>query len=93
MSRQLSPRHEALVERIVASGEYADADQAIGAALRLLDDRLQGVRELRAKLQVGLDQLDRGEGEEWSPLLMARLSREADEMFRRGEQPDPDVCP
>lgn len=48
---------------------------------------------LRAKLQIGFDQLDRGEGVEWTPELMERLSREADEMHRRGERPSPDVCP
>lgn len=51
------------------------------------------VDTLRARIQVGLDELDRGEGEEWTPALMERISREADELYRRGEQPDPDAGP
>lgn len=61
--------------------------------MRLLDERDHQLDDLRAKLHVGLDELDRGEGEEWTPELMERFRREADEMYRRGEQPDPDVCP
>jgi hypothetical protein len=61
--------------------------------MRLLDERESQLDALRAKLQIGLDELARGEGIEWTPDLMQRLSLEADEMHRRGEQPDPDVCP
>ena len=61
--------------------------------MRLLDEHDHRLRQLRAKLQIGIDELDRGEGVEWTPALMDQLSREADEMYRRGEKPDPDVCP
>ncbi|MGH2531346.1 MAG: hypothetical protein ACRDJW_03465 [Thermomicrobiales bacterium] len=40
-----------------------------------------------------LDELVRGEDVEWTPAMKEQLSREADEMFRRGELPDPDVLP
>jgi hypothetical protein len=36
---------------------------------------------------------EEGEGVPWTPELMKQLSREADERYRRGEQPNPDVCP
>ena len=39
MPRQLTPEQGVLVERIVASGDYDNADQAIGKALRLLEER------------------------------------------------------
>ena len=61
--------------------------------MRLLDERERQLDVLRAKIQIGLDEADRGELEEWTPELRDRLRREADEMHRRGEQPDPDVCP
>jgi antitoxin ParD1/3/4 len=93
MPRQLTPQHEALIERIITSGQYTDADQVITEALRHLAARDRQREELRAKLQIGLDELDRGEGVEWTPELMEQLSREADDMYRRGEKPDLDVCP
>jgi antitoxin ParD1/3/4 len=90
MSIQLSPQVEALIWEQVDSGRYATAEEVIEAAVRLLDQRDQQLQQLRAKIQIGLNS---GEGIEWTPELMEQLSREADEMYRRGEQPDPDVCP
>jgi hypothetical protein len=34
-----------------------------------------------------------GEAIPWTPELMDEISREADEMYWRGEKPDPYVCP
>ena len=86
MPRQLTAEHEKIIERIVATGQYTDADQVITEALQQMDARERQQQELRTKLQIGIDELDRGEGVEWTPELMERLSREADEMFRRGEK-------
>ena len=93
MTITLTPDLEAMIREKVERGDYPDASGVVREALRLLDEREHQLDALRAKLQVGLDELDRGEGDEWTPELMERLSREADEMYRRGEQPDPDVCP
>jgi antitoxin ParD1/3/4 len=81
------------IRRRVESGHFADADEVIREAMRLLDDQERQLASLREKLQVGLDQLDRGESVEWTPELRDQIRREADEMYRRGERPDPDVCP
>jgi hypothetical protein len=75
------------------SGHVPDVASAIREARRLLDDQERQLAALRAKLRVGLDELNRGEGAEWTPALMKQLRHGADEMFHRGEQPDPDVCP
>ena len=91
MSIQLPPQAEALIREKVKSGLYANAEEAIEAAVHLLDDhdrRLQ-VRRLRAAIAEG----EEGEALPWTPELMAQLSLEADEMHRRGETPNPDVCP
>jgi antitoxin ParD1/3/4 len=92
MTVTLTRQHEDLVERLVASGQYEDAEEVIGQALRLLEEH-ERLQQLWAKIQIGLDELDRGESVEWTPELMEQLKREGDEMYRRGELPDPDVCP
>ena len=92
MARQLANQHEEIVERIIASGAYDDADAVIDEALRLLVEHEQ-LRQLRAKLQSGIDQLDRGEGIEFSPEWSAERLRIARERAAAGEQPHPDVCP
>ena len=82
-----------ILRQKIERGDYPDAGKVAREALRLLDLEEIQLVEHRAKLQVGLDQLERGEGVEWTPALMEQLSREADEMHRRGDRPDPDVCP
>lgn len=84
MPRQLTPQHEAVLDRIVATGEFEDANQAIGEALNLLEERGQRMQRLRAELQIGLDQEERGDLIDWTPDFMDQLIHEADERSRRG---------
>ena len=90
---QLPPDVAANIQQKVESGHFPDAGEVIREAIRLLDERDRHLEALRAKLAVGLEEADRGEMDEWTPELRERLRREALEMYRRGEQPDPDVCP
>jgi antitoxin ParD1/3/4 len=55
----LTSKQDAFVEKVVRSGEYQNASEAVRDALRVLQ---QHRREdaLRAQLQVGVDALDRG---------------------------------
>ena len=66
MNVSLTPELEKLVENKVQSGRYRSASEVIREGLRLLDDqdRLRAVQieEVRRKIQIGIDQLDRGEG-------------------------------
>jgi antitoxin ParD1/3/4 len=93
MTRQLTPEHEALIARIVTAGHYRNADEVLTEALQQMEARERNRQALVEKLQVGIDELDRGEGIEWTSELMDQLNREAGEMLARGETPDPDVCP
>ena len=65
MNISLTPELENLVNKKVASGLYTSASEVIREGLRLLEeqDRLREarLRELRKKIDVGLEQLDRGE--------------------------------
>lgn len=93
MSIQLPPDVEASIIRRVQRGQFPDEVQVVREALQLLDERERQLDALRNNIRIGLNELERGEGAEWTPELLDRLNREADEMFHRGELPDPDVCP
>jgi antitoxin ParD1/3/4 len=64
MDLNLTSEQEALIHRKVASGSYVSADEVIGEALRLLDerDRLQEWRleELRKDVAAGIKEADEG---------------------------------
>jgi putative addiction module CopG family antidote len=89
MSIELSPQAEALIQEKVRSGLYANAEAAVDAAVQLLDQYDRRLQRLRDAIAVG----EEGDAIPWSPELMDQLRQEAEEMRRRGEAPDPDVCP
>jgi antitoxin ParD1/3/4 len=65
MEITLSPRLTKLVEQQIASGQYESIDELFEVALSLLakrDQYDQWVREVGEKIDVGIQQLDRGEG-------------------------------
>jgi antitoxin ParD1/3/4 len=93
MSIQLPADVEARIRQRVARGEFPDAGEVVREAMRLLDERDHQIEELRAKLQSGLDQLDRGAGLAFTPERVEQMRRDADVRFRRGERPNPDVAP
>jgi antitoxin ParD1/3/4 len=61
----LTPEQDAFVERVVESGEYQNASEAIRDALRALQQRRREdalkLKVLRMHIKVGVDALDRGE--------------------------------
>ena len=90
--RLAHPQLEAMIRQRVASGRYNNASEVVLAALRLLDDT-ERRQHLRSLLAVGLEQANRGELVVFTPEVEERIEREAEEAFRRGDLPDPDVCP
>ena len=74
MNVSLTPELEKLVNERVRSGMYSSASEVVREALRLLHDqeelRRRKLEDLRKEIQIGLDQLDRGEG---IPLDIAKL--------------------
>jgi antitoxin ParD1/3/4 len=62
----LTPELEQLVKDKVSSGKYHSVSEVMGEALRLLEERDrirdQRLAELKAKIQVGIEELERGEG-------------------------------
>jgi antitoxin ParD1/3/4 len=92
LSVTLAPQHEAFIRKKIESGLYSDADQVLGEALRLLEER-DKLATLRAAVAIGDEQIARGEVVEWTPDLMERLKREATENARNGKPIKADVRP
>ena len=93
MTMQLPADVEARVREKIARGEFSDGDAVIREAMRLLDEQERQLAQLRGMLQIGLNQLDQGEGVPFNPTLVAQMRRDAEERFRRGERANPDVGP
>ena len=93
MTMQLPADVEARVREKVARGEFSDADAVIREAMRLLDERERQLVQLRDMLQIGINQLDQGEGVPFTPTLVAQMRKDAEERFQRGERANPHVGP
>ena len=65
MTVTLRPELEQIINDRLASGRYPSPTEVIGDALRLLKERdelrEQKLEELRRELQIGIDQIERGE--------------------------------
>jgi putative addiction module CopG family antidote len=81
MSVTLTPHTEALIQQKLATGPYRDTDEVIERALQALNDQEQ-LERLRAMLQEGIDEDDRGEVDEWTPELRERLHQQALERYQ-----------
>lgn len=66
MNVNLTPELEQMVKSKVESGLYNSASEVVRESLRLMRERDQTreakIESLRAEIQVGIDQLDHGEG-------------------------------
>ena len=62
----LNPEQQKLIDEMVKSGLFDSPDQVVDTALRLLDERNKQLEALRKDVQVGIDQLDRGEYTEYT---------------------------
>lgn len=77
MNVKLTPEQEALVKQKIESGQYDAPEEVIDHAFGLLreEDAVHRLRfeELRAKIQVGIDQLERGEYETYDSASVQEL--------------------
>ncbi|MGV0026884.1 ribbon-helix-helix domain-containing protein [Phormidesmis priestleyi] len=65
MTIALQLEQEQFIQAQLATGRYANAAEVIAEALRLLEKRSQydhWVEDVRAKIDLAAEQLDRGEG-------------------------------
>ncbi len=73
MADSFSPELQQLVERELAAGSYRSEDELLLAAVRLLAQRDRRREELRREIQIGRDQLDRGEYTEYDEQTLREL--------------------
>ncbi|MBX3070430.1 MAG: type II toxin-antitoxin system ParD family antitoxin [Thermomicrobiales bacterium] len=93
MAVTLTPQIEEIIRKKLEAGQDSNASELVGEAVRQLDARERQIEQLRAALQVGIDQLDRGEGILWTSTTMAEIMREAEEEDRIGLPIKDDVKP
>jgi antitoxin ParD1/3/4 len=84
MNVLIDGQSERLIRERVDSGRYPDAPAVVREALRLLDER-DRLQELRAELQIGLEQIERGEVVDYTPELLDELAREAEQNAKDGK--------
>lgn len=90
---KLPPQTEAEILDLIESGGYDDATQIVVQAVHQFAQREQALVDLRAKIQVGIDQADRGEFAEFTAERSAELFESAKRRLDAGELPSADVCP
>ena len=73
MSSAFSSDIDQLVRQQLATGQYQSAEDVMRTALQLLADRNRRVEYLRAEVQVGRDELDRGDYEEYDESSLREL--------------------
>ncbi|MBE9210733.1 type II toxin-antitoxin system ParD family antitoxin [Nostoc sp. LEGE 06077] len=79
MNIQLKPELEQIIEAQIATGRYSNPEEVISKALKLLLEWEQGyqqwVEETRQKVEVAIEQLDRGEGIEGEVVIEGLRSK------------------
>ena len=64
----LSSHFEQFVQNQLATGRYETVSEIIRESLRLMEDKEARLSALRGELDIGIDQLDRGEHIDWHHL-------------------------
>jgi antitoxin ParD1/3/4 len=61
MNISLKPEHEQFIQSQIKAGRYANAEEVMNEAFKLLQAREQRLEELRQKIGIGKEQIARGE--------------------------------
>lgn len=93
MIAKLPRQTEEEIQRLVEPGAYDDSTDVLVKGVHLLSQQWEQTAHLRALLQVGIDQYERGETHEFTPELRDQLWEEARQRHAAGDKPSPDVCP
>jgi antitoxin ParD1/3/4 len=61
MNIALKPEYQQFIQSQIEKGNYANVDEVISAAFRLLEERERRLEELSQKIAVGTEQIARGQ--------------------------------
>ena len=61
MNIQLKPEQGKFIQEKIASGEYSNANEVISQAFKLLEARERKIKELKAKIAIGTEQIAKGQ--------------------------------
>jgi len=92
MTIQLAPEDEALVARMLTTGQFPNTADVIHEALIALEER-EKIRRFREAVEEGEEDFARGDIYPWTPGFLDQIRAEANELFLAGATPDADVCP
>jgi antitoxin ParD1/3/4 len=93
MHINLSPEMEQYLQSKVGTGFYSNASEVVRDAIRRMRDEDEKLAALRAAVQAGDEQLERGEGVPYTPERLAKITEKAFANALNGKQISPDVAP
>lgn len=85
MSIPVTSELQETIDRLIATGHYANASEVVESAIRRLEEDERKLTWLRTELAKAQEQIDRGETVSYTPDFMDRLIREANERRRAGK--------
>ena len=88
----LSQELEQYLQSKVGTGSYRNATEVVCAAIRRLRVADEKLATLRAAVQIGDDQFDRGEGVAYTPERLVIITEKAFANARDGKKVNPDVA-
>ena len=91
MHINLSSEMEQYIQRKVGTGFYSNASEVVRDAIRRMREEDEKLEALRAAVRVGDDQLDRGEGADYTPELLEKITEMALANANHGKKINPDV--
>jgi antitoxin ParD1/3/4 len=93
MHVNLSPEMESYIKSKVGTGFYGNATEVIRDAIRRMQAEEEKIVALRKAVAQGEEQLDRGEGAEYTRERIAKIADNARKNIRSGKPMDPDALP
>jgi len=93
MHINLSTEMEQYLQSKVQTGFYGNASEVVRDAIRKMWEEDEKLVALRAAVQVGDAQIDRGEGIPYTPDRLAAITAKALANASQGKKVNPDVAP
>ena len=93
MHINLSTEMEQYLQTKVQTGFYGNASEVVRDAIRKMWEEDEKLVALRAAVQVGDAQIDRGEGIPYTPDRLAAITAKALANASQGKKVNPDVAP